>query len=185
MRKTFGMNRHQKAAHKRGELRVSRAQIPELLALSRSSDAEDRLIAAQFLCPCHVRGRIPEVWDALFRMMEDTDERVRLRAWHTLEDGGLPPDPAAMDLLERIFNQESDPKVRHFAWQILGKELTARQKREEARLNLAGRSARRQRGKCDFCGERDVFVERDLDTTIPTDGQARAAWICDRCAQGA
>ena len=182
MRKTLGMNRHQRAAHKVGELRVSREQIPELLTLSNSSDAEDRLIAAQYLCPCHVRGRIPEVWDALYRMMEDTDQRVRLRAWHTLQDGGLPPDPAGIDLLERLFKKETDPKVRNFAWGILSKELTAREKREQARQNLTSRSAHRQRGRCDFCGERDVFVERDLETMIPADGQQRAAWVCERCA---
>lgn len=183
MRKMLGMNKYQKAAHKPGELHVSRAQIPELLALSRSNDAEERLVAAQFLCPCHVKGRIPEVWDALYRMMEDTDVRVRLRAWHTLEDGGVPRDPAALDLLEGVFNRESDRKVRNFAWQILGKELTSRKKREEMRQNLASKPALRQRGKCDFCGEQNVSVERDLDTLIPTNDQPRPAWVCDRCAK--
>ncbi len=185
MRKTFGMNKHQRATHKVGELRVSREQIPELLALSNSSDAEDRLVAAQYLCHCHVRGRIPEVWDALYRMMEDSDQRVRLRAWHTLQDGGLPPDPEGMDLLVRLFKKEADPKVRNLAWGILGKELTAREKREQVRQNLAGNPALRQRGRGDFCGERDVFVERDLDTMIPADGQQRAAWVCERCARTA
>ena len=40
-------NRYQKAAFKPGERRVSRAQVDELLALSKSDDAEDRLTARQ------------------------------------------------------------------------------------------------------------------------------------------
>ena len=41
------------------------------------------------------------------------------------------------------------------------------------------------RGKCDFCGARDVAVERDLETMIPTDTLPRLALICQRCAGAA
>lgn len=183
MRKTFGMNKHQKAAHRPGEQKVSRASIPDLLEMSCSSEVEDRLTAAQYLCPCHIQARIPEVWDAVFRMMEDGDRRVRFAAWHTWEDGGLPNDLAALDRMERIYRQETDPKVRRFAETIIGKELAARTKIEMAQLHLASIPAARQRGKCDFCGESNVWVKSDLATTIPTAGLPRTAWVCETCAQ--
>ena len=67
MSKTPGKNKHQKAAHRPGERKISRAQVDELLELLCSTAADERLIAAQYLCPCHVRTRIPEVWNALYR----------------------------------------------------------------------------------------------------------------------
>src|SRR5207248_2721971 len=84
MRKTSGMNRHQKAAHRAGEQRVGREEIEELLERSHSADPEERLTAARYLCPCHVRRRLQPVWDALYRLLEDADVRVRRAAWHTL-----------------------------------------------------------------------------------------------------
>jgi hypothetical protein len=177
--KTPGMNKHQKAAHRPGEPRVSREDIAVLLELSRSEDPEERLVAATYLCPCHVRHRDEEVWEALYRMMEDPDVRVRRRAWHTLEDGGCPSDPAFEPILKRTLAQEQDRTVLGFA------RMFARPYEEKERIALrtAARPERKQRGKCDFCGETDVFVRRDLDTMIPTDGMPRAAWICDACAK--
>src|SRR5262245_27922404 len=109
MRKTGGMSTHQKAAHKVGEVRVSRAQIADLLELSRSHKTQERLLASTFLCPCHVKARIPVVWEALYRLMTDADPRVRLAAWHTLEDGGLPSDRTIFARLEELFTKETDP----------------------------------------------------------------------------
>ncbi|MCX6043973.1 MAG: HEAT repeat domain-containing protein [Chloroflexi bacterium] len=185
MRKTMGMNKHQKAAHRPGEVKVSREEIAELLELSCSSAVEDRLHAAQYLCPCHVQARIPAVWDALFRMMEDPDRRVRQQAWHALEDGGLPSEPEAMARLEQIYCTETDEKVRKFAWMIIGKAMTERKENELVRQNLSTRPMPKQRGKCDFCGESNVPVMRDLNVTIPTNQLPRAALICDRCIQNA
>jgi hypothetical protein len=185
MRKMLGKNKHQKAAHRPGEVKVSRAQVAELLELSCSANPDERLAAAKYMCPCHIRGRIPEVWAAIFRMMEDGDRRVRFAAWHTLEDGGLPSDPEALDALERLLKQESDQKVRSFAERIVGGALAERDKREWMRLKLASKPASRLRGKCDFCGARDVAVERDLETLIPTDTLPRPALICERCARAA
>ena len=78
-------NRHQKLARRPGEHRVGSEQIAELLEFSLSDDAEERLEAAENLCPYHVRTRIDEVWDALYRMMQDDNVRVRKAAWHTLK----------------------------------------------------------------------------------------------------
>lgn len=177
MRKTFGMNPRQKRAHKRGEAHVSKAQVEELLVQSCSEDPAERAEAARYLCPCHVRTRIPAVWDALYRMLEDPDPRVRWAAWHTLEDGGRPEDPALQTIIERAQQRETDARVQSMIRRVVGQ----RQDRELALMRLAGRPLPKQRGKCDFCGERDVFVERDLETMIPDDGFPRAAWICQRC----
>lgn len=183
MSKVLGRNKHQKAAHKKGEPQVSRETVSELLEMACSLDAEDRLFAAEFLCPCHVKGRIPEVWQALYRMMEDEDWRVRRAAWHTLEDGGLPNDPEMFALLEKIYQKEPDTKVKKFAYSIIGKELEARKEKEMALLHLAARPPVRQRGKCDFCAASNVFVEYQFDTMIPTGDLPRAAMICDTCAK--
>jgi hypothetical protein len=182
MRKTLGMNKYQKAARKPGEIKVSKEEIADLLTMSCSIDPADRLHAAQYLCPCHVQARIPAVWEALFRMMADEDRRVRQQAWHALEDGGLPSEPEAMARLEQLYAQERDPKVRKFAWALIGKTVTERQTREEMRQLLTTKPISRTRGKCDFCGESNVWVERDLNTTIPTASLPRAALICPRCA---
>ena len=183
MRK-LGMNKHQKAARKPGEVKVSREEVAELLELSCSPEAEDRLHAARYLCPCHVQGRITAVWAALFRMMTDEDRRVRYQAWHALEDGGLPSEPESMNRLEQLYAKETDEKVRKFAWMIIGKTVMERQEQERGRQNLSTRPAPKQRGKCDFCGESNVLVTRDLNTLIPTNSLPRAAWICGSCAQG-
>src|SRR5207249_9587787 len=115
MRKTLVMNRHQKAAYRTGEPRVGREQIEELLEQSHSDVPSERLVAAQFLCPCHVRPRIDAVWQALYRLLEDPDVEVRRAAWHTLEDGGRPDDPALDAILERTLAKESDRTVLSFA----------------------------------------------------------------------
>ena len=82
-------------------------------------------MAAKNLCPCHVRTRIDEVWDALYRMMEDDHAKVRWAAWHTLEDGGYPQDDARMDaILEKAIAGETDKGVRGFV------EMFAKPKRE-------------------------------------------------------
>lgn len=183
MRKTMTKNKYQKAAHRPGERKISRAEVAELLELSCSQDADERLVAAQLLCPCHIRTRITAAWDAIHRLMEDPDRRVRFAAWHTLEDGGVPDEPETFAQLERLMERETDPKVRKFAGQILRPKLTARKQQEWQWLHLAGHPAIQQHGKCDFCGAQNVIVERDFDTLIPTGDWPRPALICAPCAQ--
>jgi hypothetical protein len=178
MAKVLGRNKHQKAAHKVGEPRVGREQLEELLELSRSSAPEERLEAAQFLCPCHVRRRVEPVWEALYRLLEDPVVEVRRAAWHTLEDGGRPDDPKLDAVLQRVLKTETDRTVLSFAAKI----GASRNAREMTTLRAATARAPRRKGKCDFCGETNVFVERDLETMIPTDALPRPALTCDRCA---
>src|SRR5215211_4327628 len=134
MRRTLGMNKHQKAVYRVGEPRVGREQIEELLDKSHSEDAADRLEAASYLCPCHVRRRIEPVWEALYRLLEDEDVEVRRAAWHTLEDGGRPDDPKLDAIVERVSKTESDRTVLRFIQQIGG----VRRDRELALARLAG-----------------------------------------------
>ena len=179
-RRNSGLNRHQKAWRKPGEERVSREDIAELLRLSESGDPEDRIVAATYMCPCHVRHRNEEVWKALYRMMEDEDARVRRRAWHTLEDGGCPTDPAFEPIVRRALYTETDRQVlgfaRQFAEPFLNEDAVSRIREEKP--------AGRQLGKCDFCGSTRVPVAQDYATAIPAGGMTRAAWICDECSAG-
>jgi hypothetical protein len=181
MRKTFGMNKHQKAAHRPGEEKVCRAEVADLLAMANSTEVADRLTAAQYLCPCHIQARLPAVWEAILRMMEDEDKRVRFAAWHTWEDGGLPTEEALLNRMEQIYRRERDPKVRKFAATILGQVLLERRRLETTRLHLAAKVPPALRGKCDFCGDSGRPVQRALDALIPTGGLPRAAWICEAC----
>lgn len=175
-------NRHQKAAFRLGEQRVSRAQVAELLALANSCDADERLLAAKFLCPCHVRGRTEPIWQAVLALMADVDPRVRFAAWHTLEDGGVPAESGVLERLEAALQGECDPKVRTMATSVIGPLIAERERGELARMRRPGFA---RRGKCDFCGERDVQVREDFDTRIPTQGLSRAALICRSCAVSA
>ena len=180
--KTQPRNRFQKAAVRPGEMRVSRAQVAELLELARSDDADARLTAATFLCPCHVRGRTEPIWQAVLGLMADADPRVRFAAWHTLEDGGVPREAGVLERLQAALEGEADPKVRGIAELTLGPLIAERARAELGRMR---RLEFAQRGNCDFCGARDVAVRRDLETSIPTAGLSRAALVCRSCAAAA
>jgi hypothetical protein len=178
MAKQKGRNKYQKAAHREGELRVNSTEVEQLLVMSCSSDPAERAIAAQFLCPCHVRRRIDEVWQALYRMMEDPDVRVRRAAWHTLEDGGRPDDLAFAPILTRAWQHETDPQVRAFA-ALLIDEHRRRAQVEQVRQS---RSPFQKRGKCDFCAQNNMPVRQVVDTPIAAiGGQPRLALICQQC----
>jgi hypothetical protein len=178
MTKAALRNKYQKAAFKPGEMRVSREQVRELLVLSRSDDADERLTAANYLCPCHVRGRGREEWEAVQRLMQDEDARVRFAAWHTLEDGGVPAEPEVLDRLAELYDQEADAKVRRIAHTAIGPALAERDRRAKAAML---RPAPALRGTCDLCGEKNALVTRDFDITIPGGGTTRAALVCKRC----
>jgi len=181
MRKTKGMNKHQKAAYKVGEREIGREQLAEMLELAKSSDPDDRLVAVQNLCPCHVKGRIPVVWDAIYRLMSDCDRRIRQAAWHTLEDGGLPNNTDELARLEATYLAEPDAKVKIFAGKILHQAIIDRNQREMALLYAAGRPPARKRGRCDFCGLENTNVDFETNTHIPSGNGYRPALICDRC----
>lgn len=176
--RSAGRNSYQKAAHKAGEARVRRGQVDQLLALGKSGSAEDRLTAAKFLCPCHGRGRTEDIWNAIVALMADEDARIRFAAWHTLEDGGVPSEAGVLEQLEGLLAREADAGVRRLAKETIGPVLDHRDRQA---LRHMRRPQAAMRGKCDFCGERDVVVRADLETRIPTEGLSRPALICRRC----
>ena len=176
-----GLNKYQRAAFRPGEQRVGREEIQELLQMSHSADPADRLQAASFLCPCHVRRSIDEVWQALYRMLEDQDARVRRAAWHTLEDGGKPDDPALDEIIERTLERETDKQVLNFARLF----SQGREKRKQVEFEIAAVPEYAERGKCDFCGEQSVPVKKDFATELDVGGARRFAHVCAPCDQAA
>lgn len=172
-----GMNKFQKKAHKKGEFRVRREEVPHYLALAESDDPKDRFKAAANLCPCHIRHPVPEVQTALFRLMEDSDVEVRARAWHTLEDGGVPDDPRMEAIFERARANETDKRVLGFLKELQKDNL---EHKERTMLKIAARSEFDQNGKCDFCGHKG-FVKTDYDTEIPDGREMRFALVCKAC----
>ena len=174
--------RSRKEALRRGEHRAGREEIEELLVMSRSRDPEERFVAADNLCPCHVRTRIEEVQDALYRLMEDRDARVRRAAWHTLEDGGYPRGDARLDaILKRAVESETDKGVRvlieEFARPLREREQFLEKVQDRA---MAG-PRYGERGRCDFCGEPDLPVRRDFENPLSFGGEARPAFLCEAC----
>lgn len=178
-RRRKGLNRHQKAAFKGGEHRVRGEAIPRLIEMAYSADPSERLHAAENLCPCHVRKRVEDAWEALYRLMQDKDVRVRRAAWHTLEDGGCPDDPALLPIFERAVANETDSRVRRFVELFAVPELSERSQQEAQR---AAYSPFREYGRCDFCGENGLRVRRDYETEVTGgDGVGRLAQICQEC----
>ena len=177
-RKLKGLNKHQKAQFRPGEHRVRREGVLQYIEMAYSHDADERLEAADNLCPCHVRTRVEAAWEALYRMMEDDDVRVRRAAWHTLEDGGCPDDPRLDALFERAMANETDTQVRRFVEMFA---LPHFKEKEQIAFQKASREARdtryNQRGRCDFCGESSK-VRTDFDTEL---SGSRFALVCESC----
>ena len=176
-KKRYGLNKYQKRAKKIGELRLRREDIPHYLALAESDDPADRHEAAANLCPCHVRHPVPEIQTALFKLMEDPDPNVRARAWHTLEDGGVPDDPRMDEIFERARQNETDKTVLNFMRQVQNENHAHK---ERTMLKVAAQSEYDQTGRCDFCGTTGR-VKTDYDTEIPDRGQMRFALVCEDC----
>ncbi|RYG22967.1 HEAT repeat domain-containing protein [bacterium] len=170
------MNCSRKYRQRDGEQKVCRSDVDELIRLSRSEDDADRLVAAELLCPCHVRAKVPDAWAALFRLMEDSHPKVRFAAWHTLEDGGDLSDPAVEPIAERVLQYGQNAFVRKMALQV-----AQRARDRTAHLQASSVLSVKKRGKCDFCGGTNVLVEPDYTTTVGAGDNARAALTCSAC----
>jgi hypothetical protein len=175
------MNRIQRRARKLGEQRISGEEIWRLVDLSKSRDPNDRLEAADNLCPCHVRRRVDAVWDALYRLLEDPDVQIRKAAFHTLTDGGDPDDPALDPILERARKTETDRKLRRTIERLLKDRKDQAKERaeftEQVQLKVGEYP---EQGKCDFCGDVGP-VKKDYDTAIPASTGSRPAMVCAAC----
>ncbi len=174
-----GLNRHQKAAFKGGEHRVRGETIQRLIEWADSTNPAERLHAAANLCPCHVRKRVEAAGAALYRLMQDPDVRVRRAAWHTLEDGGCPNDPALLPIFERAVANETDSQVRGWVERFAAPALAERDRQDSLR---AAYNPFQEYGRCDFCGETDRRVRTEYDTEITSSGgPRRLAQICQQC----
>lgn len=178
MSKSFsGKNKFQKKAHRRREDRLRGEDIGYYLSLAYSDDPNDRALAMENLCPCHIRKRIDAVWVALYKGMIDPDLRVRRAAWHTLDDGGNPNDPRLEPLLQKISRTETDTTLRQRALNLIKQT----EQIEEQKRALLTQKAHTFSGRCDWCGTSNVSVSYDYETEFDTDGTKRFALICENC----
>ena len=176
-RNRSGMNKYQKKARRRGEDRLRGNDVEYYLELAYSANADERVEAMDNLCPCHVRKSIDKVWVALYKGMVDPDVRVRKAAWHTLDDGGNPNDPRLQPLLEKIVKEETDPKLRQRALDL----IAATRKVEDQKEMLLAQKTHTFAGRCDWCGTSNVPVSYDYETEFETNGTKRFALVCEAC----
>lgn len=85
----------------------SRAEITELITLSRDPDPRTRKIAVMNLCPCHVRANIPDAWDRVLAMTHDPDPMVRRAVVHMLADGS--PQERSAEVVTALDELRGDP----------------------------------------------------------------------------
>lgn len=172
-----GMNKHQKRSHRRREDRLRGDDVNYYLSLAYSENPDDRALAMENLCPCHVRKRIDAVWVPLYKGMLDEDIRVRRAAWHTLDDGGNPNDPKLQPLLQKIVKNESDSKLRQKALDL----IKTTQDVEDQKQVLIAQKTDTFKGRCDWCGTSNVSVRYDYETEFETNGTKRLMLLCDKC----
>ncbi len=67
--------------------RLAADEIDRALALTYDAEPRVRQAALMNLCPCHLRGDVPDVWERVFEMAGDNDAGVRKQVFHTLGDG--------------------------------------------------------------------------------------------------
>lgn len=171
------MNKFQKKAHRRREDRLRGDDIEYYLSLAYSDNPDDRALAMENLCPCHVRKRIDAVWVALYKGMVDPDLRVRRAAWHTLDDGGNPKDPRLEPLLQKIAKTETDTTLRQRARNLIKQS----EQTEEQKNELLAQKKHTFSGRCDWCGTSNVSVSYDYETEFETNGTKRFALVCEDC----
>lgn len=92
-----------------GERRTAE-QTRQFLALSYDSDPRVRQVAIRNLCPCHIQGDIPEVWDRILELSDDPDDGVRHDVLHTLVDGS--PRRLRSEVVEVLERLAKDPAIR-------------------------------------------------------------------------
>jgi hypothetical protein len=90
--------------------RRTREQVTGFLDLTYDADAKVRQVAVRNLCPCHIKGDIPEVWDRLLEMADDPDDGVRHDVLHTLVDGS--PRRLRADVVDALEVLAKDRTIR-------------------------------------------------------------------------
>jgi hypothetical protein len=90
--------------------RRDRAQTAAFLDLTYEDDPKVRQVAVRNLCPCHIQGDVPEVWDRLLEMADDPDDGVRHDVLHTLVDGS--PRRIREDVVAALERLAKDRSIR-------------------------------------------------------------------------
>ena len=88
--------------------RRTKEQTAGFLDLTYDDDPKVRQVAIRNLCPCHIQGDVPEVWDRLLELADDPDDGVRHDVLHNLVDGSPRRlRPAVVDVLEKLAKDRS------------------------------------------------------------------------------
>ena len=62
------------------------------------------------MCPCEVKGDVPEIWDRLIAMVDDPDPSVRRWVVHDLADGS--PLHRTVEIVAALETMWNDPDRR-------------------------------------------------------------------------
>ena len=91
----------------------------EIIKLTKRPNATVRLKAAQQMCPCRVKGDIPEFYECLFEMVKDEDAKVRYQVLHNMCDGSPPHYEDRVMACVEILSRDPDLAVRRKASQVI------------------------------------------------------------------
>ena len=71
------------------------------------------------MCPCRVKGDIPEFYQRLFEMSNDTDSKIRYQILHNICDGSPSHyENKIVEVIEKL-NTDSDTRIRSAASKVL------------------------------------------------------------------
>ena len=103
--------------------RRTREQVEGLLELTYDDDPRVRQVAVRNLCPCHIQGDVPEVWDRILELGSDSDDGVLANVLHTLVDGSPRRIRGqVVELLERVAHDRTASRARRrFAREALAR----------------------------------------------------------------
>jgi HEAT repeat protein len=94
--------------------------VDDLLELSKAEKGSVRARAVHHMCPCEVKGDVPEIWDRLIAMVDDPDPGVRRWVVHALADGSpLHRTDEIVAALQTLWN-DPDKRVRKRTRLVLG-----------------------------------------------------------------
>jgi hypothetical protein len=83
-------------------------QVATFLELTYDDDPKVRQVALRNLCPCHIKGDVPEVWDRILELTADPDDGVKHDVLHTLIDGAPRRlHPVVVEALEVVVKDRS------------------------------------------------------------------------------
>ncbi len=99
------------------------AAIDDLIEATFDPNSNKRKAATRELCPCEIKAYVPEMWDRLLALAEDSDDDVRRITLHTFIDGS--PKQREDDVAEAIRKMQWDrnPKISRQAKAVYARYL--------------------------------------------------------------